>query len=183
MNYIVFDLEATCEDPMIDPDFDKEIIEIGAVKIKNGKIEDTFDVFVKPIKKPILTDFCKNLTHISQEDVDNGLDFKTAITNFEKWATDNGSDIAYYFSWGNFDRTQIVTDCMRHHLPYSFIDGWHRNLKWQYSEIVLKTKKQFGTRKALRKEGFDFDGQQHRGIDDALNISKIFLKYIDKWKI
>ena len=61
MNYIVFDLEATCEDPMIDPDFDKEIIEIGAVKIKNGKIKDTFDVFVKPIKKPILTDFCKIL--------------------------------------------------------------------------------------------------------------------------
>ena len=66
MNYIVFDLEATCEDPMIDPDFDKEIIEIGAVKIKNGKIEDTFDVFVKPIKAYTYGFLQKSYSHFAR---------------------------------------------------------------------------------------------------------------------
>lgn len=35
--------------------------------------------------------------------------------------------------------------------------------------------------KALQKEGFELDGTYHRGIDDAGNIAKIFLKYLDRW--
>jgi len=69
LNYIIFDLEATCEDRSINPYWDNETIEIGAVKINNNEIIDSISIFIKPIENPILTNFCKNLTHISQEDV------------------------------------------------------------------------------------------------------------------
>ena len=36
---------------------------------------------------------------------------------------------------------------------------------------------------ALKLEGFKLDGTHHRAIDDAKNISKIFLTNLDKWVI
>ena len=40
---IILDLEATCSE---NKDIETEIIEIGAVKIIDGKIVDSFDAFV-----------------------------------------------------------------------------------------------------------------------------------------
>jgi 3'-5' exoribonuclease 1 len=34
---------------------------------------------------------------------------------------------------------------------------------------------------ALELEGLKLDGTHHRGIDDARNIAKVFIKYFDKW--
>jgi inhibitor of KinA sporulation pathway (predicted exonuclease) len=34
---------------------------------------------------------------------------------------------------------------------------------------------------ALKMEGIILEGTHHRGIDDAINIAKIFRKYIDRF--
>jgi 3'-5' exoribonuclease 1 len=64
MNYIIFDLEATCWEG-----WDKsrnETIEIGAVKISDEReIISEFSSFIKPLKHFILSDFCKSLTSIT----------------------------------------------------------------------------------------------------------------------
>ena len=81
MNYIVFDLEATCEKDS--KNFQNEIIEIGAVKLNDGyEITDEFSSFVKPIVNPILTDFCMNLTSITQSDVDTARKFPDVLDAF-----------------------------------------------------------------------------------------------------
>jgi inhibitor of KinA sporulation pathway (predicted exonuclease) len=36
--------------------------------------------------------------------------------------------------------------------------------------------------KALEREGFEFEGTMHRGIDDAVNLAKIFCKYLNLWR-
>ena len=41
--------------------------------------------------------------------------------------------------------------------------------------------KERGLRKAVEKEGFEFTGTHHRGIDDAVNLVKVFNKYLDEW--
>ena len=181
MNYIVFDLEATCEDRSIDANFDNEIIEIGAVKIKDKKIIDKFSIFVKPIENSKLTIFCKELTSIKQEDVDNGYSFTEAIEMFYNWASDNGKEEVLFASWGYYDKKQIEKDCLRHSIENTYIKR-HISIKHQYSEEVLKVKKYFGIKKALRKEGLTFEGTHHRGIDDATNIAKIFIKHFNRWK-
>ena len=177
MKYIVLDLEATCEEN--NRDFDNEIIEIGAVKIDEmGNIEDEFEQFVKPKKNPTLSKFCKDLTSIKQSDIDNADEFPKVLNDFLNWA---GKDVLF-ISWGFYDKNQFIKDCKRYKLNTEWIeeDGKHMNIKNEYSSKIQKKNKRFGLGKAIRKEGMEFEGTAHRGIDDARNITKIFLKYMDK---
>ena len=43
MNYVVFDIETTG----LNPKYEK-IIEIGAARVQNGEVADTFSTFVNP---------------------------------------------------------------------------------------------------------------------------------------
>ena len=175
MNFIIVDLEATCLE--VKPEnYISEIIEIGAVKVDaKGNILDTFDCFVKPTINPVLSDFCKELTSISQEDVDSGLDRKTALKNFKEFC---GND-CMLLSWGAYDKHQLRKEFAENDLS-TFILNNHHNLKVEFSR-VLGREKQYGMAKALRIADIPLDGTHHRGIDDAKNITKIFQKYIDKW--
>ena len=60
-DYVVFDLETTGLDYS-----NNEILEIGAVKIRNGEIIETFNTLIKPMKVEI-SDFITDLTGISNE--------------------------------------------------------------------------------------------------------------------
>ena len=68
---LIIDLEATCtDDGSIAPE-QMEIIEIGACwATDEGSVVDEFQAFVRPMERPELTEFCRQLTHISQADVD-----------------------------------------------------------------------------------------------------------------
>lgn len=171
--YIVFDLEATCDDKR---EIQNEVIEIGAVKLnEKGEVLDTFNRFVKPRLNPILTDFCKDLTKIPQQSIDEAEGFPSVIQAFRKWIGDD----YILCSWGFYDKKQLRSDSELHQLNSEWINQ-HISLKHQHQEL-RKLKRGIGTMKALHKEGFSFEGTLHRGIDDALNITKIFIKYLDKW--
>ena len=73
----VLDFEATCFE---DSD-DHEIIEFPTViiDIETKKVIDEFRVYIKPIKNSKLSDFCKNLTGITQEQVNSGISLEEAI--------------------------------------------------------------------------------------------------------
>lgn len=82
-NFIVFDLETTALKP--DINYGK-IIEIGAVKIKDGEIIDRFSTFINPgmkIPKKIV-----ELTHITDEMVSNSPDIWTSVRNFNDFIED-----------------------------------------------------------------------------------------------
>lgn len=171
---IIFDLEATCEDKSINPNFDNETIEIGAVKIVDGEIVDEFQTFIKPIRSRKLTDFCKELTHITQEQVDNGQSFKNAISDFRTWAGEG----AEFLSWGFYDRKQLEKDSRYHRMNADWLKG-HRSVKHEH-QAIKGLKRGVGVIKALRMEGLQFEGTHHRGIDDAKNIAQIFLKVFNR---
>lgn len=69
---LVVDLEATCCDLQSIPRHQMETIKIGAVMLStdNLAIVDEFQTLIKPIRHPILTEFCLQLTSISQQQVD-----------------------------------------------------------------------------------------------------------------
>ena len=76
MNHLVVDLEATCCNRNSFPRTEMEIIEIGAVMTDSQfEVIDEFQSFIKPVRHPELTDFCKELTTISQQEVDSALGF------------------------------------------------------------------------------------------------------------
>ena len=111
MQYIVYDLEATCWEKGTRPKR-MEIIEIGAVRVDATKltIRDEFDTFVQPVSEPELSDFCRNLTSIRQEDIDSAQTFPDALKDFLGWI---GTDETILCSWGGYDRNQIIVDCRR----------------------------------------------------------------------
>jgi inhibitor of KinA sporulation pathway (predicted exonuclease) len=72
--FLIIDFEATCWTDGINHN-DNEIIEIGAVMVQDFKKIGEFGSFVKPVRNPILSDFCTRLTSITQVDVDKAANF------------------------------------------------------------------------------------------------------------
>ncbi|KXK38670.1 MAG: exonuclease domain-containing protein [Saprospiraceae bacterium] len=180
MNYIIFDLEATCwlGRP---PHGINETIEIGAVKVNDyAEVESTFIRFIKPTVNPILSDFCRKLTSITQHDVDRASTFPIIIEEFQDWV---GVDIDDYklLSWGKYDREQLSKDCKLHRLDTDWLNH-HINIKPVYKNLK-RLKDEPGLKKAVKMEGFEFTGVHHRAISDAENLTKIFIKYFKEWPI
>src|SRR5690606_20200970 len=71
-DYLVIDLEATCDNAGAVPKREMEIIEIGAVLVDRTSFEPIaeFQTFVRPVRHPKLTRFCQELTSITQAQVD-----------------------------------------------------------------------------------------------------------------
>lgn len=180
---LIIDLEATCwhrDDNRTKED--REIIEIGGVLLMDSQIQPrcrddyvpSFSVFVKPVVHPQLTDFCKNLTSIQQSDVDGASYFSESLTSFLRWVEAHIPTTPFrnviWGSWGVYDRNQMMADCNVHGTQYPF--GRHWNIKQAYSRY-RGVKKGYGLKKALKQLDIPFEGVAHRGVDDAIMISKI----------
>lgn len=179
MQYIIFDLEATCwnGNPM---GRQQETIEIGAVKLDEfGQQIETFNAFIKPIINPNLSAFCSELTSIHQPDVDSANTFDRVIEQFIHWIDPNEQSYLLC-SWGDFDKKQLVRDCQYHDIDIQWLNPYI-NLKKQYQEIQRLPKAR-GLKSTVLKEGFEFEGIHHRGIYDAINLAQIFTKYLDSWR-
>ncbi|HMQ07755.1 MAG TPA: 3'-5' exonuclease [Saprospiraceae bacterium] len=178
MNFIVYDLEATCwmGKP---PKGIQEIIEIGAFKINHfGEAISSFSSFIQPVANPKLSPFCQKLTSITQSDVDGARKFPQVIQQFQDWI-DIYDEEYLLCSWGKFDIDLLRNDCNLHRIETGWLD-YHTNLKSQYHEFK-KMVKYTGLKNTVDREGFEFTGVQHRAISDAENLAKIFIKYIDEW--
>lgn len=171
VHLLIIDLEATCCDRGTVPRDEMEIIEIGAVLL-NGKTLETvseFGTFIKPVRHPVLTRFCKKLTTITQGDVDGAPQFPEALAKLKAWLEPYPEFL--YSSWGAYDKGQIQQDCAFHGLPYPFSED-HLNLKKAFAE-AKGLKKRPGMGQALWMLGLELEGTHHRGIDDARNMARI----------
>lgn len=184
MVYIIVDLEATCWEKR--ENRPNEIIEIGAVAInEQGEWIDEFDEFVKPKIHPLLSDFCVNLTSITQAMVEDAPGFPEALQSFQSWisrcsSSEDKNEGGYVLcSWGHYDRVQFKNDCVLHELDTRWLES-HISLKHQYGELK-NLRRPIGMKAALKREGIKLEGVHHRGIDDARNIVKIFLTYFEFW--
>jgi len=164
------DLEATCWEKK-QADKDQEIIEIGAVKL-NHHLEkvDEFNCFVRPVENPVLSNFCSDLTNITQRNIDQAEIFADVFPKFLKWI---GKSSYYIISWGQYDIKQIRIDCRKHSLkfPKKFRKK-HINLKTQFAQDYRI--KPCGMAQALQMLKLPLKGRHHRGIDDARNLVEIF---------
>lgn len=169
--FLIVDLEATCCDQKTIARHEMEIIEIGAVMVDKNSLQavDEFQSFVKPIKHPQLTSFCKSLTSIKQTDVDNALRYPDAIQKFKDWMYQY--DNFLFCSWGDYDKGQFEQDCRMHGIPYPFASE-HVNIKVLFSQSQ-NLKKKFGMADALAYAKIPLQGMHHRGIDDARNMARL----------
>ena len=110
--------------------------------------------------------------------VDIGLSFPDGLTLYLDWI--NSFEEEYLLcSWGYYDKNQFEQDCKLHGLLTDWLNR-HISIKHQYVKIK-SLKRPMGMKGILKREGMELTGTHHRGIDDASNISKIFVKYLGQW--
>ncbi|MDA1164168.1 MAG: exonuclease domain-containing protein [Planctomycetota bacterium] len=169
--WLVIDLEATCCNDRRFPRAEMEIIEIGAV-IADGKTlqaVDEFQSFVRPVRHSVLTDFCRDLTGIQQDDVDSAPGFREAMDGLTGWMRLYPNGV--FCSWGDYDQKQFARDCSVHEVEWPFGDR-HVNLKMHYADRFPMTRgDSFAT--VFKRHDLKFEGRPHRGIDDARNIVRL----------
>ena len=94
-SYVCFDLETTGLDPLYN-----EIIEIGALKVRDGKVAERFMEFVHPQEEisPMIT----NLTGITNEMVANARPADAVISDFLEFCEDDvliGHNVGFDYSF------------------------------------------------------------------------------------
>lgn len=183
--WVIFDLEATCWDTKgeswretnpnaLIPDtlaykqrVEMETIEIGAVKVdKSFNVIDKFTVFIKPVLNPIITEYCTNLTSITQADVDSGLEFRSAYKRFMQWS---GAPRTF-LAWGDYDYNQLNKDCLAGNVK---MFPKHKYVNAKEFIRFLRGYKGTGLGKETKRYGLEFEGRQHRGLDDSVMVAKV----------
>lgn len=158
--YIFFDLETTGLVPG-----NHKIIEIAAVKIKNKQVIDSFSTLVNP--RAEIPHFITNLTGITNQMAENGLEESEAIEKFLDFAGD------------------LVL--VAHNAPFdmSFLNKSLENLGIERESTVIDTLAMARclltqmTRHNLKKLCSHFKiemGNHHRALDDSVASAKVFTK-------
>ncbi|MBF7095808.1 PolC-type DNA polymerase III [Alkalibacter mobilis] len=161
--FIVFDIETTGLSAK-----NSEIIEIGAVKINNNQIVETYNSFVRPEKKvPVKI---TEITGISDEMVRNQRDIRTVLTEFLDFVGDH-TLVAHN---ARFDISFIEAYCRKLDIEKDFtvIDtlALARNILTDVGRFNLKSLSRY----------FKIDlTNHHRASDDAMATAKIFIKLIN----
>lgn len=165
LDYTVVDLETTgFQYPPID-----RIIEIGAVRIKNLEIKDTFSTLVNPLKKipPIVTE----VTGIRNEDVENAPTIGKALKDFFRFSTDSVI-VAYNVS---FDY-HFIQETSK--LSLGYVPEAKTLCAFELSKKILYFLERYDL--DIVAEYFNVRIEnRHRALGDAVATAKIFIILID----
>lgn len=158
--YVVFDLETTGFSPIND-----KIIEIGAVKIKEGKIIDRFSEFVNP--KIHIPDRITELTSIEDEMVEDKETIEVLLPKFMEFTKDTVL-VAHNAS---FDISFIKKNCRDLNLEFnnSFMDTV------TLSRYLFPSLKRYKLNTVAKHLGVSLENH-HRAVDDAKATADILLK-------
>lgn len=175
MNFILFDIEATCWDGYHSNGI-QEIIELGALSYDRfGEENGTFLHLVRPEINPRLSQFCRELTGITQQDVDGAAVFETVYEKFEHWVEPDLD--TWFVSWGTFDQEILNEECFRAFNDASMIQN-HLDLQSEYTQLNSLSPRT-SLVKAVEIEEWDFDGDPHRAMPDTRNMARIFREYLE----
>ncbi|TXC90468.1 exonuclease [Metabacillus litoralis] len=177
--FVFFDFEMLCSDKGM-PYEKMEAIRLGAVKydLETKKI-DFFDQFIKPKNSDPLSEFCKTLTGIQDEQLANAHDFKSVFEDFVEWI--GGVKKARYFSWSTSDLSRLKFDSIYHEIPPRTI----RKIENNYIDFQATFKKRVAKRNvsvedALSLYSLPFIGEAHNPMYDAYNTLRIYLAFLNQ---
>lgn len=162
--FVVFDLETTGLDYMTE-----KVTEIGAVKIRNGRIVETFSTFINP-QKEISFEITK-LTGITNEMVKDAPLLDNVLPDFYKFCKDCilvGQNVQFDFG---------------------FIDYYSRQCNYIFDHqkddtMVIAKKNMFLKNYKLKTIADSLNVplvNAHRAINDALATAKVFIKLVEKY--
>lgn len=181
--YMVIDFEANCSN---DNAKDHEIIEFPALLIdtESGEIISEFRYFVKMLTHDRVSDFITNLTHITDDKVKSGLEWKECLKEFEIWCYQNNvtADNTTIITCGDWDfLTMFPKQMSKSGVTMS---KYLRKItsRWTNIKIYYRTigGKKGGMPTMLRFFELELIGHHHSGIDDCRNIHRICVEIVKR---
>ena len=162
-DYVVFDLETTGFSPETN-----RIIEIGAVKVQNGKIVDKFSTFVNP-QVPIPFRI-EQLTSINDSMVIDAPVIADILPEFMKFC--EGCVMVAHNA--DFDMSFIKKPCQRLDIPCkpTIVDTV------ALARVLLPNLNRFKLDTVAKALGVSLENH-HRAVDDAGCTAEIFVKFIE----
>ncbi|MFZ3577388.1 exonuclease domain-containing protein [Virgibacillus sp. DJP39] len=169
--YFFFDIETTSLNATFG-----EIIEIGVVKIKNGKKIDEFQKLIKPKKSISAT--TTELTGITNEMVRDAENELTVLKQFKKFV---GTSTLVAHN-AKFDYNYIQQKCKKYSTDFNFdnnpIVDTLKMSRLLFKKLNKLKKRKFTLDIMLQEYDIDFEGNHHRAKDDALMCYRLYEKLL-----
>ena len=179
VTYIVLDMEwsqPVCKEKMLTRGgrtLPVEIIQIGAVMVKDGKIiEEQFSEYVKPIYYTIIKNRIKKLTGINEKELKKADTFGNVLRRLREWIDKYGGDTIC--TWGCDDVSNLRAQCEFFGFGKDWIPPWFnlqplvtRQLQLQRAQLNLAT--------AVELMGITSELTYHSAINDAYYTALILL--------
>lgn len=169
------DLELTCwgpSNPAQNPPLAQEIIEVGFVVVKADdptSMEKSVALIIKPTTNPVLSDYCKALTGITQEEVDKAPTLPEAWSTLAELLPPETDYI--WANWGTDSaalQEEIAIKTGETQLSFD-----PRYLNVAHCARTAFGKKLGGLNKALEKFGIAQEQPAHRALPDAISLQRV----------
>ncbi|XP_060910796.1 ERI1 exoribonuclease 2 [Labrus mixtus] len=189
---IVIDFESTCWREK--NNYGQEIIEFPAVLLNTstGEVESEFHTYVQPQEHPFLSEFCTELTGITQMQVEAGIPLQICLSRFSRWlqnlklekgvvfpdrqqkssAPSPSQKLCAFVTWSDWDLGVCLQyECKRKQLyKPDMLNSWI-DLRSTYR--LFYDRKPKGLNGALQDLGIQFSGREHSGLDDSRNTAQL----------
>ncbi|KAM4595766.1 ERI1 exoribonuclease 2 [Fundulus diaphanus] len=189
---IVIDFESTCWREK--NNYGQEIIEFPAVLLNtsSGEVESEFHTYVQPQEHPFLSEFCTELTGITQAQVEAGVPLQICLSRFNRWvqnlqlekgvmfpnkqqpcpASSPSKKLCTFLTWSDWDLGVCLQyECKRKQLHKPDVLNSWIDLRSTYR--LFYGRKPKGLNGALQDLGIQFSGREHSGLDDARNTARL----------
>ena len=174
---IDIELERPCSDPNApDSVIQKEkIIQIGCVIFCDVTHRILKEVCWNINIGVPISSYIKELTGITQEEIDSGVSLEFALKNLQKILVRKSAS-KRILTWGALDLVCIGEEAEREGLEwrykYSALNVKHL---YQLSREFKGQSSRHGLKAAMELSGLKFEGSQHNALVDAKNTAKLFL--------
>lgn len=169
--FIIFDLETTGLDRRID-----RIIEIGAIKVKDGVVIDRFSMLLNPGKTQkgtqiYISNEITQLTGITNKEVENQPVEAQGVSSFIHWVGDTSLVVGHNIN--SFDLPFLLAACKRAKCVFPFTQSidtlrFVRSLQLKKQGLIPNEKQE-----TIGKY-FGIEYNAHRALDDVEALTEIF---------
>lgn len=163
----------------------QEIIEFPVVPINTidkTPVCDPFHFYIKPTVVPEISEFCTELTGITQDKVNAGITIDKCLIALDEWMKSNGFNAqnSTFVTCGSWD----FNTCLRMEATYKKLNLMSYlkkfiNIKDIWMHTMFKNKGT-GMPGMLSSLNLELEGKHHSGIDDSKNIAKIAIALLEK---
>ncbi len=176
MSDIVFDMEWNMGYPKTEADRFDEIIEIGAAKVENGRIADTYKEYIRPTFHHVIHHHVRKILPFTKKDLRDAKGFRTVIKEFKAWCGPN----ARLISWGSSDISVLHANLEKYNMPADWFGDVY-DLQAGYAYLLQEYTHQYSLKDVVEQLGIEAPEEFHDAANDAYYTALVGIAILEKY--